>query len=395
MEWTTAADIKRQLQRCWSSGRLLAAPLRGENLFPLSLAVRRPDPKSLSERFDDVRNWIKELENASRSTRGFGYEIEWMEINHRLLGRNRVPVRIVVPAENDALKLINMEREAGRFRFLLAETRKSCPELVGWIARKPIVAIENAGDWEGVLAVLNWFRSHPRCGLYIRELDIPGVDTKFIETRRGLISELLDEMLPQEAIDWQARGAGAFEQRYGLKSKPPLIRLRLLDSRLYILGLSDLTVPMDECTRLNLPVKRVFVTENEINGLAFPSVPDSLIIFGLGYRVERLAAIGWLRYQPLHYWGDIDTHGFAILDRVRAAFPHVESFLMDRETLLNHRRLWVHEQEYHDRELSHLTPSEKTLYDDLRYCRLGENLRLEQERIPYGWLMRALRTVLT
>jgi hypothetical protein len=30
------------------------------------------------------------------------------------------------------------------------------------------------------------------------------------------------------------------------------------------------------------PLERVFITENEINGLAFPDVPGSLVIFGLG-----------------------------------------------------------------------------------------------------------------
>ncbi len=391
MDWTTAADIRRQLQRYWSTGRLLAAPLRGESLFPLSLTLRRPDAKSLSERFADVRKWIKELENGSKSTRGFGYEIEWAEVNHRLLGRNRVPVRIVVTAESDALKLIDRVREAARFRALVYETQSVCPELGGWIVRKPMTAVENADAWDGVLAVLTWFRKHPRCGLYLRELDIPGVDTKFIESRRGLISELLDEVLPPEAVNGQAKGAAAFEQRYGLKSKPPLVRLRLLDPHLYIRGLSDLTISTAECSRLMLPFRRVFVTENEVNGLAFPDVPDSAILFGLGYRIERLAGIDWLRQHPLYYWGDIDTHGFAILDRVRAAFPHTESFLMDRETLMNHRRLWVQEQECCSGELSHLTGPENALYDDLRYDRLGEHIRLEQERIPFNWLMTGLQ----
>ncbi|MBU2583530.1 MAG: DUF2220 domain-containing protein, partial [Alphaproteobacteria bacterium] len=32
--------------------------------------------------------------------------------------------------------------------------------------------------------------------------------------------------------------------------------------------------------------------------------------------------------------------------------------------------------------LDHLTPTEASLYDDLRYDRLGRAVRLEQERIP-------------
>ena len=38
----------------------------------------------------------------------------------------------------------------------------------------------------------------------------------------------------------------------------------------------------------------------------------------------------------LVYWGDLDTHGFAILNRLRECFPHARSMLMDRATLLAH-----------------------------------------------------------
>ena len=81
---------------------------------------------------------------------------------------------------------------------------------------------------------------------------------------------------------------------------------------------------------------RVFITENEINGLAFPDVPGSLVIFGLGYGLDRLSEVSWLHRREVHYWGDIDTYGFHILDRLRALFPAARSFLMDRETLLEH-----------------------------------------------------------
>jgi hypothetical protein len=139
-----------------------------------------------------------------------------------------------------------------------------------------------------------------------------------------------------------------------------------------------------------LPVERVFITENEINGLAFPSVPGSLVIFGLGYGLDRLSEVRWLHRRALHYWGDIDTYGFHILDRLRALFPDAQSFLMDRETLLGHAPLWVRESSPYDGELPRLTSTERALYDDLRHNRLGERVRLEQERIPYGWVQRAL-----
>jgi len=213
------------------------------------------------------------------------------------------------------------------------------------------------------------------------------VDTKFIESRTRLLSELLDLLLAPQAVDTTAK---TFEQRYGLLAKPLLVRFRLLDSNFDLHGFSDLTVPASEFARLDLPVKMVFITENDVNGIAYPDVSSSLVIFGLGYGLERLAAVEWLRKKTVYYWGDIDTHGFAILDRLRAALPHVQSFLMDHETLMAHRSLWVRENDPSTGSLSRLTVSEQAVYDDLRQDRLGEQVRLEQERISFGWLKQAL-----
>ena len=253
--------------------------------------------------------------------------------------------------------------------------------------------VEYADDWERILTVLLWFREHPRCGLYLRQLDIGGVDTKFIEGRKPLLAELLDIVLPAGALD-QSAGLRNFEPRYGLASKPSQVRFRILDPRLAIQGLTDLAVPASEFASLDLPVDRVFITENEINGLAFPSLAGSLVIFGLGYGLDRLSEVRWLHGRALHYWGDIDTYGFHILDRLRALFPSARSFLMDRETLLKHSALWVRKGSY-DAELLRLTSVERVLYDDLRYQRLGERVRLEQERIPYGWVRRALQLLIS
>jgi hypothetical protein len=382
--WSTLADLRCQLERYWDSGRLLAASLRDESLFPLELRLRGPDTRACSERFDEVRQWIRELESDGR------YQIHWAELNHRVLGRNRIPARILVPSERDALSLIGKTDEAERFRSLCDVTLKTLPELAAWLTLKPLVALENAGDWELIMAVLQWFRGHVRSGLYLRQLDIAGVDTKFIEGRKVLLAELLDIVLPAEARGATAVGPRNFEQRYGLASKPSQIRFRILDRRFSIQGLTDLAVPASEFATLDLPVERVFITENEINGLTFPNVPASLVIFGLGYGLERLSEARWLRQRALHYWGDIDTYGFHILDRLRSIFPTARSFLMDRETLLEHVPLWVQENNPYDGELRRLSAAEGALYEDLRYNRLSDRVRLEQERIPYGWIECAL-----
>ena len=118
----------------------------------------------------------------------------------------------------------------------------------------------------------------------------------------------------------------------------------------------------------------------------------AIAVFGAGYGWEALARAGWLQRCRLHYWGDIDTHGFAILDRLRGYFPHATSFFMDRETLLAHRLHWGEEPEPVRHDLSRLTTEEAAVYDDLRFDRVQPGLRLEQERVGFGWLIAQLRS---
>jgi hypothetical protein len=101
----------------------------------------------------------------------------------------------------------------------------------------------------------------------------------------------------------------------------------------------------------------------------------------------------WLHDRRLFYWGDIDTHGFAILDQLRNHFPHARSFLMDRDTLMAHKSLWWREPRQEIRDLPRLDPEEQALYDDLRYNRLRDQLRFEQERVGFDWVRKSVAAV--
>ena len=199
--------------------------------------------------------------------------------------------------------------------------------------------------------------------------------------------------MPPECVDRSATGVAGFAHRYGFLDKPERIRFRILDRKHSLLpggGNQDLTLDADSFAALRTGVSTVFVTENEINLLAFPPVDDGMVIFGSGYGFETLGKARWLARCRLYYWGDIDTHGFAILDQLRHHFSHARSFLMDRDTFLAFRPLWVTEAAPAGRELSRLTADERALYEDLRHDRMGVNLRLEQERIGFGWVKEAL-----
>jgi hypothetical protein len=67
---------------------------------------------------------------------------------------------------------------------------------------------------------------------------------------------------------------------------------------------------------------------------------------------------------------------------------------MDRETLLAHREMWVMETERFLGVLTRLTDSEQSLLTDLQQNILGEQVRLEQERISFHWLQQVLQALI-
>ena len=114
------------------------------------------------------------------------------------------------------------------------------------------------------------------------------------------------------------------------------------------------------------------------------------MLFGDGYAVDILERLGWLADLDLVYWGDLDTHGFAILNRLRHRFPRARSILMDRGTLLAHQSQWVTEATPTRAVVDLLTAAEQELYADLVDGTFGPAIRLEQERDSFAALERAL-----
>ncbi len=391
MSWTTPTDLKAQVQRLWDRGVLLGCLCGGDSVFPRRLTFKVPSSRQLSERFPEVREWIAQL----TAMPGF-YRIEWRSVKHRVLGTNEIPSAIWVDTLADALGLIGKCRAADQFSALVKLTHDRQPELVPWLARRPLIALDLTDDWSQLLATVAWLLQHPRPAIYLRQIDLPGIHTKWIEGHRGVLAELLDLVLPETAIDATYKGVGGFCRRYGFLDKPARVRFRVLDSDIRLLpgeAEQDVTLTQDDFATLELPISKVFITENEINFLTFPEVSDAMVIFGAGYGFDNLATADWLQQKAIYYWGDIDTHGFAILNQLRGRLPHTVSFLMDRQTLLDHRSLWTVESQPEIANLSRLNMEEQTLYDQLRQNHWGPQVRLEQERVGFDFLINILQTL--
>lgn len=363
--------------------------IEDDGLFPLKIKLKGPTTEEMSTYFSEMLAWIDQLKRFDERTRGFGYTLEEREVHHRLTGKNMIPTYAIIPTLADAVRLLENQAALALYQQNAAALLQEWECLSGWVMKTPFQVVTMEEKVPAVLQVLDWFAGHGERNLYLRQLDIEGVDTKFIEAHKGLFTQLLDIVLPSSQIN---SGEKIFEKRYGMKTKPNLIRTRILDERLALYGCTDLTLPIEQFRQLEIPFARIFLVENEINFLSFPSTPGACVIFGGGYGVDLIRGVPWLSDKDIYYWGDIDTHGMNILSMVRSFLPQTKSFLMNEYILLSHRALWSKEDIPFLAEIAHLTAQEHGLAVSLQSNCWGEGVRLEQERIRFSEVERFVAT---
>lgn len=388
--WTSAADIAARVRRRWDEGSLLAAYAAGEVCPRIEVPIRGPAVREIAADLAAVRDWSTRLVREGRA--GAAYELVMREVGGRAIGRNSLPARAVVERFEQAWRLLGVADEVARYDAIREQTAAQLPGLGGWLTRNSLRANAFADDWPRILAAVIWLVENAGRGRYLRQVTAPGIDTKFIAGHRGLLARLLDELLPRAAIDesW-SRGAG-FAPRYGFAEPEPLVHIRCGPG---FGGLpafaSEAAFRHAELAQLRAVPTRVVIIENQVTYLAAPVPEDGVVVWGAGYSAGRLGRLPWVRSAPdVVYCGDLDTHGFAILNVVRAGVPQARSLLMDRATLLAHRERWGREPTPTRARLDRLTDTEQALYQELVEDVHGPAVRLEQERIDWGWVCAAL-----
>ncbi|APX01135.1 Wadjet anti-phage system protein JetD domain-containing protein [Arthrobacter sp. QXT-31] len=408
--WTTVSGLRALSLKAWNSGALLRELLEPSGAYPRRRSLKRPTAAALLSDYAAAQQWAAELFAGAGP-----YELETAEVGRRTVGSNRIPAAAVFTTVEDEISFIVKSREAARFRELASQLNELDPLLAGWAARRPLKLLELGPDAMTAARVALWLRDNPAPGIYVRQLGLPGVHTKFIERNRQVIDQLLAAVVvsgseiddpettaeapveaeePDVALDDGAgrTPAARFARRHGFLHPPELVRFRILDPAVPALaGARDITVTAEALGSLELPVHTVIATENLVNFLALPDRPGTLALYGAGYGFSSLRDAAWLRDRGVLYWGDIDTHGFRILDQLRSVHPHVESVLMDEETLLAHRHAWGEEPSPSKAALTRLTAEELALYEALSSDTHGSAVRLEQELIRWDWALERLR----
>ncbi|UUZ57252.1 DUF2220 family protein [Massilia sp. H-1] len=343
--------------------------------WPLIIPLGLPTEQLALRQVDAVREWVA----AWRAWGGRG-ELRWADRQWRQLGAQQMPEALILATPADVAAWTGQQdrwQQSARRHGWLTER---WPGYGQQLARyDDVLADYSEADFVRLVDMVEWIVAHPDSGLYPRQIPLAGVDSKWIESRQGVIASMSAMLLGRPS------GAG-FHASCGLKWPPVAIRLRILDPALRAAagGLSDVIAPVDELGRLGLAPATVFIVENLQSGLALEELPGAVAFTGLGYGVELLRQIPWIAGARCVYWGDIDTHGLAILAKARQFLPELASVLMDVETLLRAPTLWSNEPR---QDLAadpvYLTDAELDLYQGLRQQRWGQNIRLEQERLAW------------
>lgn len=365
----TPADVRARAKKLFDrDARTWAAEQQTDVV--LEVPLRPPTEREALSDLASVRQWVDAWRSVSD---GSGVELEWAVRSWARIGSQEVPVRVVVRGSESIARVAG---EADGWRLLVARldalrglTGSGASGVLRAHARA--VADLQGADFDRLVHVLAWLREHPESGRLIRELPIRGIHTKWIESRRGLVEAL------------HRAGTGALT--LGLREPSPLIRIRVLDPALSFQGLTDVSAPVDDLAASKIRPERVFVFENLATVLAMPDTSRAIAVHGGGHRVDLVARLPWA--QTVTYWGDLDSHGFAILSRLRARGVDAKSALMDMDTLFDHRDLWGLDPDPNVGVFDLLTPGERATLQSLS---AEGNIRLEQERIPWNYALAGL-----
>ena len=378
-------EILQKAIKIWNSGKFLSSVVCEDDIFPIIINLKKIKESDIKNNFSQILKELKELEKTN-------LPIVYKEFNFKSIGLQKLPEFVRFEDIDLFLKVVDKQKEFNLFVKLNKKIITKFPDLKELIIKTPHLVLQNSQIWDELLEICDFFKQNPKPNIYIRELNIKGVDTKFIEKHKKILDLLFFyvKILFNEEI--KTLSNYGFEKKYFLKYPLPIVRFRILDDGLKILNLSDISVTIDEFINLKIECEKVFIVENKITMLSFPKVKNAIVIFGGGFGVQSLKDAQWLKEKNIFYWGDIDTHGFAILSQARGYFKNIKSILMDEDVIKLFSNLAVKENESKRflSELKYLTKEEQDVFVKLKNGEFGENFRLEQERVPFKYLQQKL-----
>ena len=383
-------DVFKLLEKLEDSGTLYKPLVFDPETFRMEIAIGAPY-KLLSQQytqdaFNSIFSWVDSWKSFEK------YGIGTVEYANKRIGTLRpsaVPIRLFLHDIQACFRYIHKEKEMECFLQTYNRLKNFDSRLKKWtlseykMLRYPCSKLNN---FERVADKIK--DTVPENAPYIckRELEIPGVDTKFfennIEAIRGMYNALHGTSL---------NNVSELNEVLHI-IKPPedkeFIPVRFLDAKYRTDNISILKIHYTELKRLSIRPKKVYIVENKETFYHFPIVADSVVIFGAGISVSGLLKdVPFIQEaEDVYYWSDLDTNGFQMLSNMRKVYPKIHSFLMDLDTVMIAKQFSVEDTGSDFDSFENLTPSEEECFHYIK----ARKLRIEQEKIPWSYVVKKI-----
>ena len=336
----------------------------------LKVTLQPPTQKAAEQDFGRVREFVAAWDGNPC--------VEWAERNWSRsgLGRQRIPVQLGLDMDQ-IVAMAGRGREIAGLRAAVARLAAVTEDPAFGVNVVKTVKQWRHADPERLARVCEWALAHPGNDRPLRQWDVPGVDTKFIERNLGAVKALVGA--PAAAI------------------RAVRVAIKLLDPALQPVGgslptyLRELEVSAAAAAKMFHGHVNVVLVENQATFWELPpAAPGSNVVavWGRGYSAgEILAALPWP--GTVVVWGDMDADGFAIVNEIRSRNPQALTACMDLGTWEEFAQFRVDtDGASASRVLPHLTEEERIAF------RAVGTRRVEQERIPMIYAMEQIGRLL-
>jgi len=375
----TPADLSARWLKQWRLADNRELRLLHADAWPIELGIGRPTATELTHQTDRVRDHLQRWRAVNVG------HVVWEPVNFRSASEPVVvPVSWQLHSPSEWVAATgdpSVNAEFARLEQLLRtiDSRFHRP-----IVRQPFLT-EDKSVADVAAAARVALELTPGCaqGRPLRALSVGGIDTKFFERHRTLMTQFLDVLFDGEVDDLGLETfLGALDDTDHWLLVVPLKR--------GLLPFRQQRIRTKELMEATLPGSRVLIVENESSLYQLPQVLDTVAILGAGLNLGWLAAQGFDGKQ-LAYWGDLDTWGLQMLATARGFRPELQALLMTRDIFDAHAALSAVAEPSPAAESPPigLTTAESVLYRHLRSLERG---RLEQEFLPADQVSDALAT---
>jgi len=368
----TPQDIARRMQRQWQRKLFRLAMLTTMDAWPKHYPIGIPSGNDMTTTPNVIREHVARWQQMSVG------RIQGRKVNYRSTSEPiSMPSHWILERPSDWVRATadrQVAADYGLLEFLIGHAEPEFHNAL--ITHLKLLQGRSREELVTALALASRLKPGEAQGRPLRLLAGHGVDTKFFERNRQLLTVLLDSR-----FDGEVSEQGLHEFLNATSDGEHWLLLMPLQHGLLPFEIQQ--VRSQELATLNhdtIQAKRILVVENRQCWHMLPRLDDTVAILGGGLDLDWLRA-EWLQDRDIAYWGDIDTWGLVMLARARQHRPKLHAVLTDRKTFKQYASGNAVAESVGAGKLppEGLNDDEITLY---RWLLTIEHGRLEQEFLP-------------